>query len=168
MDRVIEAASRIAAEYGAENLDNLAERLGVAVYDLLETEHLRELYLPNLKSIALRPGLPLHERRFLLAHGLGHHVLHREGAAGDSLKRYAEGRGSASPLEQSNLAMLESEADLFASYLMVPEVALRPLLESESIKTGDDPVTQLAIEFQVPTEAIRVRLVYEACKNRPD
>ena len=38
MDRVIEAASRIAAKYDVENLDNLAERLGVAVYDLLETE----------------------------------------------------------------------------------------------------------------------------------
>ena len=80
MDRVIEAASRIAAKYGAEDLDSLAERLGVAVYDLLETERLKELYFPNLKAIALRPGLPLHERRFLLAHGLGHHVLHRDGA----------------------------------------------------------------------------------------
>ena len=168
MDSVIEAASRITAKYDVDNLDILAERLGVAVYDLLETERLRELYLPNLKSIALRPGMSPHERRFLLAHGLGHHVLPREGAAGDSLKRYAEGRGGASPLEQSNLARLESEADLFASYLMVPEVALRPLLESEPIKSGDDPVTQLAIEFQVPIEAMRVRLVYEACKSRPD
>ncbi len=168
MDRVIEAASRIAAKYGPENLDILAERLGVAVYDLLETELLRELYLPNLKSIALGPGLPLHERRFLLAHGLGHHVLHREGAARDFLKHHAAGRGSSSPLDQSNFAKLESEADLFASCLLVPEAALRPLLDSESIQTSDDPVTQLAIEFQVPTEAIRVRLVYEACRNRPD
>ncbi len=168
MDGVIEAASRIAAKYGAENLDILAERLGVAVYDLLETERLRELYLPNLKSIALRPGLPLHERRFLLAHGLGHHVLHREGAAGDFLKKHATEKGNSSPLEQSSFAKLENEADLFASYLLIPEAALRPVLESESIKNGDEPVTQLAIEFQVPTEAIRVRLVYETCKNRPD
>ena len=168
MHRVIEAASRIAAKYGAEDLDTLAQRLGVAVYDLLETGHLRELYLPNLKSIALRPGMPLHERRFLLAHGLGHHVLHRDGAARDFLKHHAAGRGSPSPLEQSNLARLENEADLFASCLLVPEAGLRPLLDSETIKTSDDPVTQLAIEFQVPTEAIRVRLVYEACKNRPD
>ena len=168
MDRVVEAASRIAAKYGAENLDTLAERLGVAIYDLLETERLRELYLPNLKSIALRPGLPQHERRFLLAHGLGHHVLHRDGASRDYLKHHAAGRGSSSPLDQSNFAKLESEADLFASYLLVPEAALRPILDSESIKTNDDPVTQLAIEFQVPTEAIRVRLVYEACKSRPD
>ena len=64
MDRIVEAASRIAAKYGAENLDTLAERLGVAVYDLLETERLRELYLPNLKSIALRPGLD--QRQLLL------------------------------------------------------------------------------------------------------
>ena len=168
MDRIVEAASHIAAKYGAENLDTLAERLGVAVYDLLETERLRELYLPNLKSIALRPGLPLHERRFLLAHGLGHHVLHREGASMDYLKHHAAGKGSSSPLDQSNFAKLESEADLFASYLLVPEVALRPILDSESIQSSDDPVTQLAIEFQVPTEAIRVRLVYEACKSRPD
>lgn len=168
MDRVVEAASSIAAKYGVENLDILADQLGVAVYDLLESECLRELYLPNLKSIALRPGLPLHERRFLLAHGLGHHVLHREGAARDFLKYHAAGRSSLSPLDQSNLARLENEADLFASYLLVSEAALRPLLDSESIKTGDDPVTQLAIEFQVPREAIRVRLVYEACKNRVD
>ena len=89
-------------------------------------------------------------------------------AARDFLKYHAAGRGSSSPLDQSSLAKLESEADLFASYLLVPEAALRPLLDSESIKANDDPVTQLAIEFQVPTEAIRVRLVYEACKNRSD
>ena len=168
MENVVDAASQIAAKYGAENLDTLAERLGVAVYDLLETDRLRELYLPNLKSIALRPGMPLHERRFLLAHGLGHHVLHREGTARDILTHHAEGRGDASPLNLSNLARLENEADLFASYLLVPEVALGPLLDSESIRASDDPVTQLAIEFRVPTEAIRVRLVYEACKNRCD
>jgi len=168
MDRVIEAASRIAAKYGADNLDTLAQRLGVAVYDLLETERLKELYFPNLKSIALRPGLPRHERRFLLAHGLGHHVLHRDGVDRDFLKHHAAGKESTSPLEQSNFAKLESEADLFASYLLVPELALRPFLDSEPIKASDDPVTQLAIEFQVPTEAIRVRLVYEACKNRPN
>lgn len=168
MDRIVEAASRIAAKYGAENLDILAQRLGVAVYDLLETEHLRELYLPNLKSIALRSGLPLHERRFLLAHGLGHHVLHRQGAARDFLKHHATGGGNSSPLDQSNFAKLESEADLFASYLLVSEVALRSLLDAESFRTSGDPVTQLAIEFQVPTEAIRVRLVYEACKSRAD
>ena len=168
MESVVDAASQIAAKYGTENLDTLAQRLGVAVYDLLEMGHLRELYLPNLKSIALRPGMPLHERRFLLAHGLGHHVLHREGAAREILKHHGEGN-RASPLDRSNLARLESEADLFASYLLVPEVALRPLLDCESTQTSDDPVTQLAIEFQVPIDAIRVRLVYEACKRRrPD
>ena len=138
------------------------------MYDLLETERLKELYFPNLKSIALRPGLPRHERRFLLAHGLGHHVLHRDGADRDFLKHHAAGKKSSSPLDQSNFAKLENEADLFASYLLVAEAALRPLLDAQSIQTSDDPVTQLAIEFQVPTEAIRVRLVYEACKNRPD
>lgn len=168
MDRIVEAASRIAAKYGAEDLDTLAERLGVAVYDLLETEHLKELYLPNLKSVALRPGLPPHERRYLLARGLGHHVLHREGASRDYLDHHAAGRSNSSPLDQSNFAKLESEADLFASYLLVPESALRPILDAESIRTSRDPVTQLAIEFQVPTEAIRVRLVYEAYKSRSD
>jgi len=168
MDRIIEAASGIAAKYGVENLDTLAQRLGVAVYDLLETGRLKELYFPNLKAIALRPGLPLHERRFLLAHGLGHHIVHRDGAARDFLKYHAAGRGRSSPLDQSNFAKLESEADLFASYLLVPEAAVRPFLDSEFIKASDDPVTQLAIEFQVPTEAIRVRLVYEACRNRSD
>ena len=168
MERVIEAASRIAAKYGADNLDTLAQQLGVAVYDLLETARLKELYFPNLKAIALRPGLPRHERRFLLAHGLGHHVLHRDGADRDFLKHHAAGKENSSPLVQSSFAKLENEADLFASYLLVPELALRPFLDSESIQTSDDPVTQLAIEFQVPTEAIRVRLVYEACKNRPN
>lgn len=168
MDRVIEAASRIAAEYGADDLDTLAQRLGVAVYDLLETEHLKELYFPNLKAIALRPGLVLHERRFLLAHGLGHHVLHGDGVDRDFLKHHASGKERSSPIEQSNFAKLECEADLFASYLLVPGAALRPFLDSESVQTSDDPVTQLAIEFQVPTEAIRVRLVYEACNNRAD
>ena len=94
--------------------------------------------------------------------------MHRDGAARDFLKHHAAGRSSSSPLDHSNLARLENEADLFASYLLVPEVALRPILDSESIKASDDPVTQLAIEFRVPTEAIRVRLVYEACRNRPD
>ena len=87
MDRVIDAASRIAAKYGADNLDTLAQRLGVTVYDLLETERLKELYFPNLKSIALRPGMPLHERRFTLGHGLGHHVLRWTPKNGQVAKR---------------------------------------------------------------------------------
>lgn len=99
---------------------------------------------------------------------MGHHILHKEGAAGEFLKKQAASGGSLSPLEQSDLARLESEADLFASYLLIPEAALRPLLESESLENSDDPVTQLAIEFQVPTDAMRVRLVYEACKGRTD
>jgi Zn-dependent peptidase ImmA (M78 family) len=44
----------------------------------------------------------------------------------------------------------EMEADLFAAYLLVPDLKLRPVLEQSWIKETDDPVLRLALEFQVP------------------
>lgn len=55
----------------------------------------------------------------------------------------------------------EMEADLFAGYLLVPEVKLRPILSKDWIKETEDPVLRLALEFQVPVELMRQRLIYE-------
>lgn len=71
MDRIVHEASSLADQFGTEHLEKVAEKLGMAVFYLLDTEHLKEAYFPELKAVALQPGLPGYERRYLLAHALG-------------------------------------------------------------------------------------------------
>lgn len=168
MDRVVETASNIASRYGSANLDLVARQLGVAVYDILEHgQDLKECYFPELKAIALRPGLPWHQRRFLIGHGLGHHVLHRGKAAPDFVTMRGASETTRDEREQAIVARTESEADLFSSYLLVPNAKLSPILRAESFN-AKDALIDLAIEFQVPVEAIRVRLVFEKSRQLRD
>ena len=59
------------------------------------------------------------------------------------------------------MSRTEIEADLFAAYLLVPDLKLRPILGQGWIKEADDPVLRLALEFQVPVELMHQRLIYE-------
>ena len=164
MDRVIDEASTLYAKYGSDDLDMVARKLGLTVYDLLDAEHLNEVYFPKLGAIVVKPGLPSYLRRFLIGHSLGHHRLHSQHAADYTrfhLRRPATGNGP----DGRRVLQLETEADLFAAFLLVPAHRLRPMLKNPWFKQSADPVLELAIEFQVPPEAMRVRLVYEGCRS---
>ena len=169
MERIIHEASSLASRLGTEHLDQVAEKLGMAVFYLLDAEDLKEAYFPELQAVALRPGLPGYERRYLLAHALGHHLFHQQTPGVDYLRFHSRTLGTPSEAEQAKIAEVESEADLFAAYLLVPHEKLTPYLEQQEIWKDADPAQSLALEFRLPVEAMRILLVYERClrlKNR--
>ena len=163
MERIVDEASSLSARLGTEHLDQVAEKLGMAVFYLLDAEDLKEAYFPELQAVALRPGLPGYERRYLLAHALGHHLFHKDAQGVDYLRFHSLTPGPPSEEEQARMAEVESEADLFAAYLLVPHEKLAPFLEQQEIWKDADPAQSLALEFRVPVEAMRIRLVYERC-----
>lgn len=165
MDKIIQEASRIQSCYGAKDLDSVAHALGMAIYDVLESEHVKEVYFPALQAVALRPDLPRHERRYLIAHALGHHVLHRAHKARDYIGRHAPLPEEASDEQRAEISRAESEAELFAAYLLIPESQLCSALRQGWVKRSKDPVTDLAVELRVPPEAVRARLVFEKCRR---
>lgn len=167
MDRAVDEASHLYSRYGADDLESVARQLGIAVYDFLEATHLREVYFPELKAIVVRPAVPRHERRYLIAHALGHHVLHASGPARHSLDylRLHMQRTEQSSEQQALVTRIEREADLFAGYLLVPSETLEPVLAEAWVGESNNPALQLAIEFQVPLEPMRLRLAYERSRR---
>jgi Zn-dependent peptidase ImmA (M78 family) len=165
IDHIIEQASSIYSTYGCDNMDQVAESLGASVYGLLEGDNIKEAYFPELRAIAIKPGLPSYERRYLIAHALGHHLLHRDRSSPDYLRMHLKRSEGRSFSANDEIARLEDEADLFAAFLLVPDYALRPLLDEGTIWKSEDPVLQLSMEFQVPPEAMRIRLVYERSRH---
>ena len=62
-------------------------------------------------------------------------------------------------LNRGRATRLEREADIFAAYLLVPDARLNDALVQGWVQENDDPV--LALEFAVPEELLRERLVYQ-------
>jgi Zn-dependent peptidase ImmA (M78 family) len=165
MERIIEEAGRLYQQYGAGDLDYLAQKLGVRVQEVLESETLKEAYFADLKAIVLRPGLPGHQRSYLLAHGLGHHLFHNNGPASDFVGLHQEQKCGQLAAGNAPPPRTEREADLFAAYLLIPEVKLRPLLQQKWVGEVEDPVLGLALEFRVPVELMRERLISEGIRR---
>lgn len=167
-DHIIEQASSIYSTYGRNNMDQVAENLGASVYGLLEGEGIKEAYFPELRAIAVKPGLPGYERRYLIAHALGHHLLHRDSSNHDYLRVHLKRPESRSMTTNAEIARLEDEADLFSAFLLVPGHKLRSFLDGDTVWRSEDPVFHLAMEFQVPLEPMRIRLVYERSRQLRD
>lgn len=168
MERAVDEASHLYSRFGAEDLETVACRMGIAVYDFLEAAHLREVYFPELKAIVIRPGLPRHERRYLIAHALGHHMLHTDGPARHSLdyiRLHLRSTSEEDREQRTLLTRIEREADLFAGYLLVPSEVMDPVLDERWVRESEHPALQLAIEFQVPLEPMRLRLAYERSRR---
>jgi Zn-dependent peptidase ImmA (M78 family) len=165
MERIIEEAGRIYQQYGSEDLDYLAQKLGVGVQELLDSDSLKEAYFADLKTIVLRPGLARHERSYLIAHGLGHHLFHGGDHNQDFVGLHQDRHCGLLAAEQIEAPKVEREADLFAAYLLIPEVKLRPLLQQGWVRASEDPVLGLALEFRVPVALMRERLVLEGIRR---
>lgn len=162
MDNIIDEASSIYARYGCHDIDHVARSLGVPVYDLLDSDNLRESYFPGLRAIAVSPDLLTYERRHLVAHALGHHLLHRKGPHADYLKLHLNHpEGPATTPDEPRAARTEAEAELFAAYLLIPDGKLRPLLDRGRVRNAADSPLRLALEFQVPLDLMRLRLLYD-------
>ncbi len=165
MERIIEVASEIQRKYGSTDLEYVAQRLGVEVHEELRARNLKEVYFPELQAIVLRPRLPRHERNYLLAHALGHHLFHRSGTNGEAARLQEELACGSLALGKAGMSRTEKEADMFAAFLLIPDAKLKPTLGQDWLEEADDPVLKLALEFQVPVELMRERLIFEGLRG---
>ena len=98
-----------------------------------------------------------YERKYLIAHALGHHLFHRKDVFRDYISLHEKGIFGSLELGRFEIATKEREADIFAAYFLIPEEKLKLILEEEWLR----PIPQLAEEFQVPEELMRKRLKFE-------
>lgn len=98
--------------------------------------------------IRIREGIaPLGRRRFTIAHEIGHRVLHGTGACYDTLKDFRTWTSGSK----------ETEANIFASELLMPERLFRPLVSRQSPSL--EFIDQLAELFHTSTQAAAIRFV---------
>jgi len=161
MIEIIQKATQIYRKYGSIELDFIAGKLGVAIYEALSTKKIKEVYFPDLKAIAIVPNLDFQERNYLIAHALGHHLLHRIDLHQDYINLHENGLFGSLEIGRSERARKEKEADLFAAYFLIPEEKLNPILSQDWFSKSLDKVTTLAEEFQVPEELARKRLEFK-------
>jgi len=88
--------------------------------------------------IGIAMGAGHSERRFLIAHALGHHLLH----SGNQLSFYGP--------QKASLWKQEKEADEFAAHLLMPTAMLEEI--------GNLPAWELAERFGMPEEIVRLRM----------
>jgi Zn-dependent peptidase ImmA (M78 family) len=118
--------------------ERIAHALRLLVLEEKLAGRLREIYFGD--AIVLRRDLPKPVKRELIAHAVGHHVMH----AGNHLMlddhTYSFGNYH------------ERQANVFAAWLLVPEEQLHMKLE-----TGR-PLPDLAHDFEVTDELMLFRL----------
>ncbi|MEG0894363.1 MAG: ImmA/IrrE family metallo-endopeptidase [Oscillospiraceae bacterium] len=115
--------------------------------DILEIELVQE-YLPKgingiynsvlgFNFIYLEKSLCYSKKRAVLAHELGHYILHP-----DINSIFVKNK------TLMNWAKLENEADIFAAFLLIPD----------KISAEELTINQLAYELQVPTQLIEKKI----------
>lgn len=126
-------------KHGTRDPYRLAESLGIQVlYHDLGTVRGYYFMAHRVKLICLHNNLPEYVERFVLAHEVGHSVLHPN---------------SNTPFLQTtflSVDKMEIEANKFASELIIPD---RDLLEYRDYTIG-----QLAGVYGMPVEIIKLRL----------
>ncbi len=162
MRGIIQKAKEIWRLYGSEKLDFIIGKLGIAIYEILGTKKIKEVYFPELKAIVLIPNLDFRERNYLLAHALGHHLFHRLGLHRDYINLHENGLFGSLEIGRNELARKEKEADIFAAYFLIPQEKLNPILMQDWFRESANPIAVLAEEFQVPEELAKKRLEFEA------
>ncbi|MCD6549946.1 ImmA/IrrE family metallo-endopeptidase [bacterium] len=152
---IIEKANEIRKKYGLDDLYFVAEKLGARVVEHPLGRIIKEAYFKDLRVIVIDPSLHPYKKRHLIAHGLAHHLFHRNRKVNYFLD---QGRCF---LKNLDVIQQEREAEVFAAYLLIPEDKLNILLKEEWIKESLDPIPELAEEFQVSEHFMKKRLGFE-------
>ena len=98
--------------------------------------------------IRIREGItPIGRKRFTIAHEIGHRVLHGTGASCDTMQ----------DLRTWTRGSKESEANIFASELLMPEKLFAPLVAGQSPSLAS--IDELAAQFQTSNQAAAIRFV---------
>ena len=102
-----------------------------------------------------------YERKYLIAHALGHHLFHRKDVFRDYISLHEKGIFGSLDLGRIEIESKEREADLFAAFFLIPEKKSKLILEEERLRKSSNPIPELAEKFQVPEELMRKRLEFE-------
>ena len=138
MKRVIKLANRILSDYGTD-LDQIAESLGLNVMQEKLEGRLREFYVPG--SIVISEDLSKKEKRELVAHAIGHHLLHAGNHLSMQKRIYSFGNYH------------EKQANVFAACLLIPIKKLMRMISNKA------RVDEIAEYFGVREELVRLRLL---------
>lgn len=106
----------------SEDLDFLVAKLKAQIFEtsLFNETEIKEVYFPDLKTIAIASDLHPYQRKYLIAHGLGHHLFHRKNSRG-YIRLHEEGLFGSKKMGKIEIGRKERQADLFAAYLLIPE-----------------------------------------------
>jgi Zn-dependent peptidase ImmA (M78 family) len=77
MRHIIEKANEIREKYGIDDLELLASKLGAEVMEIPLGKIIKEVYIKDEGVIVIDPNLHPYKKRHLIAHGLAHHLFHR-------------------------------------------------------------------------------------------
>ena len=105
--------------------------------------------------IGVNSGHTSNRQRFTMAHELGHYILHRNTSNvffDESLLFFRNQTSSEGTKRQ------EIEANNFAAELLMPEPAIREILEEPIDAFNEYEVEELASEFEVSPQALTIRL----------
>jgi hypothetical protein len=82
------------------------------LYETLTAKNIKEVYFANLKAIIIKPNLHPYERKYLIAHALGHHLFHRKDLFRDYISLHEKGIFGSLGLGRIKIATKEREADM--------------------------------------------------------
>jgi Zn-dependent peptidase ImmA (M78 family) len=155
MRHIIEKANEIREKYGVDDLELLASKLGAEVVEIPLGRIIKEVYIKDEGVIVIDPRLHPYKKRHLIAHGLAHHLFHRNTRVNYFLDERDDRFNYWKQRRQ------EKEAEVFAAYLLIPEDKLNEKLKEEWVQESPDPVPELAEEFQVSEHFLRKRLKFK-------
>lgn len=140
MKRIIDKANRIYESYG-NDLDAITESLGLSVMYEKLAGRLREVYIKESNAIVIRSDLSCREQRELIAHALGHHLLHAGNHLSMQKRVYSFGNYH------------EKQANVFAACLLMPSE------EFEIYVKASPRIDEIANHFQVMEDLARLRIL---------
>jgi Zn-dependent peptidase ImmA (M78 family) len=155
MRQIIEKANEIRKKYGIDDLKLLASMFGAEVVEIPLGQIIKEAYIKDEGVIVIDPDLHPYKKRHLIAHGLGHHLFHRNTEVNYFLDEKDDRFNYWRQRKQ------EKEAEVFAAYLLIPEDKLEEKLKEEWVQESPDPVLELAEEFQVSENFMKKRLKFK-------
>jgi len=137
MRTAIQASERLYRSFGSD-LAKIASGLGLLVLEEDLSGRLTEVYFGD--AIVIRRDLPAPVKRELVAHAIGHHVMHSGNHLSLQNNTYSVGNYH------------ERQANVFAAWLLVPEDKLTERL------LADRALPDLARDFGVTDELMAFRL----------
>jgi Zn-dependent peptidase ImmA (M78 family) len=143
-------------------VDKIARALGAQVVFSPLDDELSGMVLVKTERTLIGVNSLHHpnRQRFTIAHEIGHLDLHR-GFIIDQIhvdKKFAVLMRD--PNSATGIDRLEIEANRFAAELLMPEWAVRRVLEHEAIDIDDDgTIANMAKKFRVSRQALQYRLI---------